>query len=284
MSIPATISKGEFLKQLPALREFAASLASDKDPRMARRGNAMSLWLDIASAQTHQERHARIRQLPVTVRTSQASEDGRVVKEFVMEGKTRLQVSFAVAPSHSALSGPSISDDCYGGEPEPCSTQEDMDDLFVLLADSNNELSSGQADLDQEWAEYDDYCSNNPWDCDGNHLEVMPSGPSAAECDASGGCVGDAVAATAQGLAAGLEIVDGYVAAQGAVAEGVMLSIGEAAAIADGITIAVGVFGFFAYNFIQCKRAKVRAPLEFVQDRASLRNLAWSPVTSGAEL
>ena len=80
----------------------------------------------------------------------------------------------------------------------------------------------------------------------------------------------------------GIELFDGYVAAQGAAAAGVGLSVASSAAIAAGITTAVGLFGFFVYRFVQCKRAKVYVPDEFVEDRLTLRTypVRLGPISS----
>jgi hypothetical protein len=82
------------------IRQLRRELRARQDVRTLR-------WLDIITAKTADERHRRIRQLPVTIVASEPT-DGRVglVKAFVAGGKSRIEMFFPQAPISFALGVP----------------------------------------------------------------------------------------------------------------------------------------------------------------------------------
>jgi len=259
------------------MRKAALRMASDKNKAIAQRGTRFLTWLDIASAKTPQERHEKIRRLPVSVIESKTS-DGRIQKDFVIRGKVTRRV-FAPAVPSDHPSGPSAFN-CYNDEPEPCLTQEEQDDLVIFIAAAADETAAMQSELDSEWAEYEAYC--NTWGCEeGENPAEAAHGPS--EHTAAQGCAAHAVVATVGGAMAAFEIIDGAMGVGGAVAHSALIATAEAAAISSAITVGVLLFAYGMYNFVQCKRAKiVAAPHEGVSDR--LRPVFGSALSSTPSL
>jgi len=248
----------ELLRNGAEARRFALMLANDKDEAVARRGNRFLTWLDIASAKSREERHEKIRKLQVSVIETKTS-DGRNQKDFVIRGKVVHRVFAAASPSEHA-SGPSVLN-CYDDQPEPCLTPEEQDDYIIFLAAAADEAASMQSELDSEWAEYEAYCNN--FGCEDEGQAAGPSEHSVA----LSGCLSDALVATAGGAVVAWEIIDGIAGVGGAVAHSVLVSTAHAVAVSGAITVGTLVFAYGLYNFIQCKRAKVRIPHISVSDR-----------------
>ena len=133
-----------------------------------------------------------------------------------------------------------------------------MNDYIAVLAATQDELDSEQAEYDAPNAELDAYCNQNPGAC-GNLStdELMPtSGPSVCE-DALAGCVTERVTA-GLGLLGALTTV-GMLggAAAGTVAGGGTLTVG---AIVGGL-FAVGVVafasGYLVGSYLSCKAAQM---------------------------
>jgi len=247
---------GSLLEHATEMRAVALRLAKGSDQTAAKRASRLLTWLDIATSASREERHQRIRTLPVTVVESSTS-DGRLQKDFVVRGRVvRRVLSAATQSDHFA--GPSALS-CYNEQPEPCLTQEEQDDLIIFIAAAEDEVAAMQSELDAEWAEYEAYC--NTWGCDeGNAPDHPMSGPSEFTPILSAGCASQAAIATVGGAVAAFEIIDGALGVGGAVAHTALIATAEATAIAGGITAGVLLFAYGLYNFIECKRAKVRAP------------------------
>lgn len=270
---------GNLLEDAREMRKIAYGLAKGPDPVLAKRAGRLVTWLDIATAASKEERHERIRRLPVAIVESSTT-DGGIQKDFVVRGRVVRRVySGAMRNDHAA--GPSALLTCYNEQPEPCLTQEEQDDLIIFIAAAEDEVAMIQSELDAEWAEYEAYC--NTWGCeDGNDPAQVSSGPSESPFDSSWGCASHAAIATVGGAVAAFEIIDGAMGVGGAVAHSALIATAEAAAIAGGITAGVLLFAYGMYNFVQCKRAKVRAPddaaaivgLEPFSNRTKLWSLA----------
>ena len=88
------------------MREQALAMQASPNPRVAAKAKHLLSWIDILSAKTASERHRRIRQLPVQI-VETAATDGRngAVKSFVAGGKTRIRIfvpALTTAPFDSA--------------------------------------------------------------------------------------------------------------------------------------------------------------------------------------
>jgi hypothetical protein len=57
-----------------------------------------------------------------------------------------------------------------------CATQQDIDDGLVLVASATAEAEALQTDADVAWAQYQDYCANNPQDCSDEDFNERPVG------------------------------------------------------------------------------------------------------------
>lgn len=247
---------GNLLDDAREMRNIAYDLAKGPDQVLAKRASRLVTWLDIASAASKQEQHERIRRLPVRIVES-TTPDGGIQKDFVVRGRVVRRV-YSGAPKNDQNAGPSALT-CYNEQPEPCLTQEEQDDLIIFIAAAEDEVAMIQSELDSEWAEYEAYC--NTWGCEDGYDSAQDfRGPSELTLDLSWGCASHAAIATVGGAVAAFEIIDGAMGVGGAVAHSALIATAEAAAIAGGITAGVLLFAYGMYNFIQCKRAKVRAP------------------------
>lgn len=146
--------------------------------------------VDIYTAKTRDERHLKIRQLPVDVVRLEATATTPAMLNFVAGGKVRVSVPLDVAPETStdAPSGPSAESSFDLCDEPPCATLQEMEDLAVLVASTEYELEVMQADHDAELAAWEARCVAEPWTC-GN-----TSGPSEADAP----CISQAVLATGQ--------------------------------------------------------------------------------------
>jgi hypothetical protein len=252
------------------MRLIVSGLQGSPTPKLRERGKRLSRWVEILAAKTPAERHAAIRRLPVII-TESVPTDGRggVVKRYVAGGKARLEMFVPIAlpapeeeVEEQLLGGPRVTegpsrDDCYyEGEPSPCVTQQDIDDLGVVIADAEVEIESLQDDYDTSVAEYEEYCDQNPWDCEGEEQPIA-SGPAlnvfgcGTERVAAAGAIVTAAATTYLAAEAG-----GFVA-------GVAATITTtAAAVATGALVGVAVVaaGYAVYSWWTCKDTIVKVP------------------------
>lgn len=242
-------------------RQELTGLKFSTDPRTVARATRLLQYLDIATAKTPAERHARIQKLPVTITTAPAT-DGRdgVVKSFAAGGKIRLRLFVANighAPEESTAhrAGPAVGDECYDGAEEPCATPEEMDDMAAALADAQAEGESDEANYESEYNDYMSWCGQTPDGC--NDAPVFHSGPSA---DATGfdGCLSEAGNATAGAIGASSYALLGWARLYGAAEAGLAIGAIEAGGWVLG-AVAVGYWsGYYLGEFVACKRAKPR--------------------------
>jgi hypothetical protein len=133
---------------------------------------------------------------------------------------------------------------CYDGEP-PCATEEEMEDVVILLADTIAEIEGLQADLDYETAVAEDWCNNNP-NADGCSA---PSGPSAS---GYANCLSQASIATANMLLAVGASIAMYDYVTVGWSQGLRLSLlGKAAVIATALGASFTA-GYWVGSVINC--------------------------------
>ena|SRR5687767_5652429 len=126
-----------------------------------------------------------------------------------------------------------------GGQQDNCATQQDLDDASALLTAAEAELELMQAQSDAEYAEY---CSANPEECNGE--ERIRSGPAGDDrgCGdkyfAAGVSVGASLftVASAKSLLTGARV--GYLAA---------IALGGVAGIAVGVTAVIVTAAYTCY-------------------------------------
>jgi hypothetical protein len=197
------------LKAVRAVRHDAQALAKWRQnvDRMAKVSKAAKARLagttrliDALSASSPAAFHEQVQKLGVTVRTMPATDVSGfpgVRKEFVVRGAVKLRLFIPTRPAPPAddsasdddiVKGPNVGptvwavqEDCGG---EPCATQQELDDALAALLSIDEENNMLDAEMQAEWAAYEDYCSQDPWACeDGSQLdEELPShGPSVSE-------------------------------------------------------------------------------------------------------
>jgi len=211
-------------------------------------------WVDVLSAPTAAERHSRVQMLEAAKKPRPA--------HFPPLAAAPLPTS--TAPE--SASGPSADICGYDGEPGPCLTLEETEDYMTLLLDIEWELQIAYDDALAADAEVDQYCTQNPWDCE----DGVSSGPSAFEGSDFAPCRGETIGAIG-GVLSGIALWAGtwtvFSGSAGAItAAGVAgaatagLAAGAAvtvvAGVAAGALVAVGAV-VMAYD---CLRARVRVP------------------------
>jgi len=217
----------------------------------ARAAQALNL-LDIVTTKNAAERHNKIRQLPVKI-TQSAATDGRTgtIKRFIVDGTPQIEIFVPATPLERSVTGAFESerptgpaaakdDDCYDG-PAPCSSQQDMDDLGAAIA-------MAQAQVDQGWSDYYSACNADPSDCM-NESETA-SGPSAdPRCGPCASEAGQALAALAGG-AGSLALT--YVGYESAVASGLTLTTAGAAVMLTGVGLVGFGVGYYVGYWAAC--------------------------------
>jgi hypothetical protein len=249
------------------MRTRALALKGSSVPFEARLGGVLFNIVDISTS-SGAEKHNKIKRLPVSM-VETKSVDGRqgTVKNFVARGKTHFSVfvpapntgvvpdletiELSPGPNEGNSSGTRNEFDCYGGEPEPCATQQEMDDFMSFLAYQQSEMELIQIEVDAGLAEIENYCSQNPWEC-----EEPVSGPSDSS-DCFGKCTDQAVAAlvgavmtTGEIILAANHMAGAYVAT-GAVSSGFL--------VGSGLVIGATAFmaGYAFGTFLGCKLARI---------------------------
>ena len=56
---------------------------------------------------------------------------------------------------------------CYGGQPGPCASPAEKDAVVAAIAQAFSDIDAYQRDFDNNYAAYQSYCSQYPWDCNG---------------------------------------------------------------------------------------------------------------------
>lgn len=234
-----------------------ARVKTPEDEMLARRAEHALGFLDILTAKSASERHTKIRRLPVQI-TRSASTKGPsgTVQTFSVDGKPTLEIFIPSTPAGtrsgsgveieqpSGPFAPSAMDDCYDG-PEPCISQEEMDDLGIVIAQA-------QADVDQGWNDYYAGCQISPGDCQAPVEMLQLSGPSdGPRCSSCAAEAGNAVVALVTGAASLGALALGHSAAAAAgltlTTAGAVVTAGVVAGIGFGIGYFVGYWGACVY-------------------------------------
>lgn len=270
--LTAKSQKAPVSPQLPGdisqLRQELQARKMSANPKTAERATRLLRWLDIAGANTAAERHEKIRNLPVTITTSPAT-DGRngVVRNYIAGGKIRMR---RFIPSLEQLgseernepeqpSGPAAREECYDNEPEPCATQQEMEDYDIVLAETQYELEWYESENNAAYEEYSNFCSSHPEyeGCQDPNADQIISGPSAR---AFAGCWTQAGYAT-QWVGVGLvNLGFRYAARAGAAAMGTTLSAATVAASTAALVGSAFMAGYYVGSFIDCKVQQMYEP------------------------
>lgn len=150
---------------------------------------------------------------------------------------------------------------CYhDNEPSECATEEEQAEFVGYVAYADAEGEAYEADRLQAEYDYQQYCSQNSWDCEEPNAAGMSSGGPSA-CDGSGfdfeGCGQKAVEAT---MAVGSHVV-AIVGAEGALADaaaaGARLSKATRFSWAGAIATTVFAAGYYTGSFVNCVVAKM---------------------------
>ena len=136
---------------------------------------------------------------------------------------------------------------CYDGEP-PCLTDQETEDLEIAVAAAEAEVDMLQQEIDAEAAAYEQYCNQNPWDCDDG---VPLSGPSAGDMWGCGFKTTTAVAGVAA-AAFNVGVVRGGITA--AAMSGLKLTAFGAFVMYGAMAAGVAVAGLLVYDAVQCYR------------------------------
>lgn len=137
---------------------------------------------------------------------------------------------------------PAESGKCYDGEP-PCATEQEMEDLAILVADTRADIEAMEADFNYETSLAQEWCNNHPGACS------EPSGPSALNF---GNCVTQAAQATVQLASSFGAVVFMEDTLSKGWAAGLRLSLlGKAAVVATALAASFSV-GYFVGTAIVC--------------------------------
>lgn len=164
--------------------------------------------IDALSAPTQHQFHQRVQRLGVGVErrsTSNAQGIRGVQTSYIVRGAVKMRLFVptraAVAPPPPAsdsfvpegdegLDAPetvaaaptTLQEDCGG---EPCATQQEIDDAMATLVAIDDENNALDAEMSAEMAEIDEWCNQNPWECEGSpDPDAVQSGPWVADADA----------------------------------------------------------------------------------------------------
>jgi hypothetical protein len=159
--------------------------------------------IDALSAPTAAEYHARLQKLPIKVtHTPSGTSVEGTLTTFAIKNVVRLRLFtapvVAVGDDTSApAEGPggprepdaaatvAAQEECYDdyGQPTACATEQDRQDAIVTAIAIDDEASALESEMNQQWAEYEAYCNDNPWACEGSEGEAV-GGPSAMDSGA----------------------------------------------------------------------------------------------------
>lgn len=269
---PAGPSQGSVVPDLDQLRQQLRDMKNSEVPSLVRIADRMQRWVDLASATSAAERSRLIKRFPVKITTS-PSTDGRAgtVKSFAADGKTRVRVfvptvsthAFAATPQDDQPSGPAINvsdgqEECYGGQPGPCATPEQMDELVATIAQAQSDVDAYQVELDVNYAEYAAHCDQSPWDCGdlSGDSQTALSGPSACAAASCWGWAGAAVALVATTATGLITAAASVLPAIGAAA----LASNVATDIAVATIATSAMAGAAVGTFVSCKLGYFRTP------------------------
>ncbi len=245
-------------QELSALR---ANLKALPDAKRSQSVEDLLLRLDVALATTPQERHEAVRRLPLVI-TSEPARDGRngLIRRYLAGGKTRIDgfIHAASEINQTPNSGPSSSELCTDDEPEPCATEQEMNDFLAELTGESQAVATAEAEYNATDSEYQSFCNQNPGSCDlpGFEEEPVVSGPNCI----FEGCFGKGAAAAGNVVLAAGAIAVADAKASRAIATGTRVAVAflswwTVAAVATVVIAAVAVA-----EYTDCKNAAVRLP------------------------
>lgn len=151
-----------------------------------------------------------------------------------------------------------------------------MAEFVAMMAASEAEVEGYETDYYQSQAELDQYCSQNPWDCQEPKATLAHlSGPSAFEDSEApfANCSSEAFQATASFGAHVVAIAGAEGALADAAAAGVRLSKATRFSWAGAIATTVFAAGYYAGSFVNCVFNLVKVP-DVV--RLSLDGSVWA--------
>jgi len=252
------------------MRKRSATLRDSKYSILREYGDHIQLWINVLSAETPAELHKRVRELPVKIERTQTS-DGRIVTKYTANDKTQFSTTSlspnSPRPAEEVQSGPSASarDLCFEDEEEPCSTEEEMDDLGIYIADA-------EATNDAYQADYDNYCAQNWEICMYDQEFSSQSGPSASD-DARFGCGQEARNATSAMVGGAIVILNGAGKLADARIAGKTLSNLSRAGVYVAVGAAAWTAGFYGGYFLACFISQMMSPSDlYHEDKTVLFN------------
>lgn len=141
---------------------------------------------------------------------------------------------------------------CYDNEPAPCASEQEMEDYDIVLAQTQYELETSDAENNAAYTDYVNFCNSNPSHegCQEGDAGLPMSGPSA--CEFRAGCWTNALYAT-EWVGVGLMNYGFRLAARaGAAAVGVRLATATVAASTIGLALSTFMAGYYVGSFIDC--------------------------------
>jgi hypothetical protein len=115
----------------------------------------------------------------------------------------------------------------YEGQRDTCATEQEVEDAAIVTAQLGVDVDVAQTDHAALSAEIQDYCNQNPWDCEGTSVETPPFTSGPTPCGAKSKCYEQAVTAlVALGAAAATHLaVAGAIIDAGAAGVTVLVKI-----------------------------------------------------------
>lgn len=186
-----------------------------RSKKVLARAERMRLFYDYLTASTPEEARTRLADIRADrLRRASQAGDG----QWLRPRPTRIPFAPPATPqvtgmvdheeAEHLISGPSLSparSECYLGEEEPCQTQEEQDEFEMFVEEALYEVASIEDEYYQSDSDYNDYCSEFPWNCstapDGRMVPSPMAGPNAVEC---AGCAEQANQAVTEIVATGI--------------------------------------------------------------------------------
>ncbi len=168
-----------------ALSSQFAEMRQSKIPKIAARGRRLLLLLEAVYSVTSSEKRAKlltVRALRLQSRLGTAVPEGERSRKLSTDSSS-YSAARTLRPRSDSPSGPFVpTSDCYLEESEPCMTETEMDDEELYLDEVIAEIDDAQWDLDSDISVYEDYCSQNPWNCEEGSGPESPDGASIVGC------------------------------------------------------------------------------------------------------
>jgi len=138
--------------------------------------------------------------------------------------------------------------------------RQEVEDAAIATAELSVEIEVGQADYDALTVEIEDYCNQNPWDCEGTSVEAPPFASGPSPCGAKSRCYEKAVTVLA---ALGGAVVT-HLAVAGAItdaaAAGVAVSSLTVASWFGAVFVAGFGVGYTGAAYYDCWRQRTTSP------------------------